>query len=223
MIISHKHKFVFVKTTKTAGTSVEIALSTICGDQDILSRLHPVDEQIRQDEAGRGGQNFDIVMPSGRETRVTSHARYQLARRYLGDQSYRGYFSFAFERNPFDRVVSAYHYIRQERQKRGEDVSRFTFEGMVKEERHLRQLHDRGWGLYTQDGKFMVNQVYRYEDLEGAMQDIAKRIGLDSRLSLKETKKTRRDRDYRSHYTPELRAIVERNFALEIEAFGYSF
>ncbi len=31
MIISHRHSFVFVKTTKTAGTSVEIALSKHCG------------------------------------------------------------------------------------------------------------------------------------------------------------------------------------------------
>ena len=34
MIISHKHKFIFLKTRKTAGTSVQIALSGIC-DQDL--------------------------------------------------------------------------------------------------------------------------------------------------------------------------------------------
>ncbi len=31
MIISHEHKFIFLKTKKTAGTSVELALTRLCG------------------------------------------------------------------------------------------------------------------------------------------------------------------------------------------------
>ncbi|MEL6382956.1 MAG: chondroitin 4-O-sulfotransferase, partial [Cyanobacteria bacterium J06626_18] len=31
MIISHEYKFIFLKTRKTAGTSIEIALSKFCG------------------------------------------------------------------------------------------------------------------------------------------------------------------------------------------------
>jgi enoyl-CoA hydratase len=36
MIISHKHKFIFIKTIRTAGTSIEIALSEKCGSEDEL-------------------------------------------------------------------------------------------------------------------------------------------------------------------------------------------
>lgn len=35
MIISHAHRFIFIKTEKTAGTSLEIALSRYCGSDDI--------------------------------------------------------------------------------------------------------------------------------------------------------------------------------------------
>ena len=47
MIVSHKHKFIFVKTVKTAGTSVEIALSRFCGENDIITPIHPPDEELR--------------------------------------------------------------------------------------------------------------------------------------------------------------------------------
>ena len=47
MIISHKYKFIFIKTRKTAGTSVEIALSRYCGPDDILSPISLSDEPIR--------------------------------------------------------------------------------------------------------------------------------------------------------------------------------
>ncbi len=47
MIISHKHKFIFVKTRKTAGTSVEISLSRYCGAGDVLSPISLSDEPLR--------------------------------------------------------------------------------------------------------------------------------------------------------------------------------
>lgn len=47
MIISHKYKFIFIKTRKTAGTSVEIALSRYCDRDDVLSPISLSDEPIR--------------------------------------------------------------------------------------------------------------------------------------------------------------------------------
>jgi len=39
MIISHAHRFVFIKTRKTAGTSLEIARSRYCGARDVITAI----------------------------------------------------------------------------------------------------------------------------------------------------------------------------------------
>ena len=57
MIVSHRHKFVFMKTRKTAGTSIEIALSEHCGPSDIVSPNDPADEELRSKLGFTGPQN----------------------------------------------------------------------------------------------------------------------------------------------------------------------
>ena len=39
MIISHKYKFIFIKTRKTAGSSIEYNLSNYLGDDDVITPL----------------------------------------------------------------------------------------------------------------------------------------------------------------------------------------
>ena len=52
MIISHTHKYIFLKSLKTAGTSVEAALSKHCGAGDMVTPLD--DYWFNRDERGNG-------------------------------------------------------------------------------------------------------------------------------------------------------------------------
>jgi hypothetical protein len=58
MIVSHEHKFIFLKTQKTAGTSFELAISQLCGPDDIIRPLTEIDEALRV--GVRGAQNWRL-------------------------------------------------------------------------------------------------------------------------------------------------------------------
>ena len=105
VIASHQHRFIFLKTRKTAGTSVEIALSKVCGPDDIITEISPEDEALRREAGGRPPQNFQSP-PLPRK--AYNHMGAKAVRELVGEQTFDDYFTFAIERNPWDAVVSLY-------------------------------------------------------------------------------------------------------------------
>lgn len=75
MILSHKHKFVLIKGSKVAGTSVEIALSQACGPGDIITPITPADERYRLGTAGEPRNYASHLYPK--------FLRQMLERRYV--------------------------------------------------------------------------------------------------------------------------------------------
>jgi hypothetical protein len=62
VIVSHKYKFIFLKTRKTAGTSVEIALSQFVGERGVITTIDKLDEAVRAGLSFRGPQNEEIPL-----------------------------------------------------------------------------------------------------------------------------------------------------------------
>src|SRR5690554_6933077 len=113
MLISHSYRFVFVKTKKTAGTSIEISLSRYLGPDDVITPLPEEDEAIRR-PFSIGPQNYDFTVTDRRhrvrERKLRNHSRARLAREVLGDRAWNDYFVFTVERNPYDRILSQFHW-----------------------------------------------------------------------------------------------------------------
>ncbi len=207
MIASHAHRFVFVKTRKTAGTSLEIALSRHCGPDDIVTRISPADEELR---AAAGG-----VPPQNDQTDPSSYAHMGARRviQVIGRETWDDYFTFAVERNPYDVVASSWRYSARK------PTYTLSFAEFVRTPRRLDRLalNER---LYRMGGQVIVDRVYLYEELPAAVADISARLGLA--LDLPHAKQGSGPH-YRELYGPGDAEIVAERFARTIREFGYEF
>jgi len=225
MIISHKYKFIFLKTKKTAGTSIEIALSHICGPEDVITPFggRGDGEPPAVTLGFRGAQNFKIDKISDsdffgqNEKRFYNHISARKVKWFVESDVWESYYKFCVERNPWDRLVSLYFWnYRSE--------PRPTFSDFLKSTAPLRAKAG-GFDLYTLDGEVAVDRICRFEHLESDLEQVRLHLGLPEPIILPRAKSDTRptDRDYRSFYSIEDREKVGEFFAKEIAMFGYEF
>ena len=227
MIVSHRLRFVFVKTKKTAGTSLEIALSGLCGPEDVITPISPADEAERRRLGYPGPQNLDRpaarasslrrALRRGRGRRFRNHTPAATARALLTPDVWGRYFTFAFDRNPWDRAISMYHW-------RGGEPRFGSIGGFLRSDAaRAFSNYDR----YAIDGVVAVDRVYRYEEMEEALRDITRRLSLDAPLALPRHRAKgglgRDPRHYREILDPEEREWIAVVCAREIRLLGYEF
>ena len=137
LIISHKYKFIFVKTRKTAGSSIQMYLSGLCGSEDTFTPMDRA-EQFYTSRNYRGlinpfsqvlntdSRKGKIVQPLWRFLtfkKFYSHISAQEISRMVPMKIWDDYYKFAVDRNPWDKVLSHYHYSRQRFDKYDKDIS----------------------------------------------------------------------------------------------------
>ena len=232
MIVSHQHRFVFVKTRKTAGTSIEIALAQHCGPDDIITPIDEVDEQIRRNLGHRGPQNFEVrkkvrgIIGIARRmlgkdvVRYYNHIPAGSIRDNVGAQTFDSYQKFCVVRNPWDRAVSLYFWRknRPDANRLGKETS---FADFIRET-SPDILSD--FEIFTIDGVAAVDRFVRYENLNVDLSAALAELGLPA-ISLPHAKSgTRKTKDHYSLiYDDESVARIADLCAWEIENLGYEF
>ena len=127
------------------------------------------------------------------------------------------YFSFAFVRNPYEVVVSAWDF---EKIKDFDIyVEQQIFTGLQICARRSQYDH-----LSDEEGNLLVNFIGRYENFAEDFYKIIEAIEVPLMLIPKRNiKKERKTQDYRKYYTPLSREIVEEKYKKDLEFFGYEF
>ena len=211
MLISDDHRFLFVHIPKTAGSSVTQVLAPYS--------CQPLDHWMNRLLARSGVRsNLLLTHPYRWFRRHTPAAR---LRQLLPVEVYREYFKFAFVRNPWDWLVSYYHFVlerehhRRYRQLRGLG----SFEAFVEYECTRGKFLQSPF-VTNSRGELIVDLVGRFECLADDFELVRRKLRLQVSLVCRNRS---RHRDYRDYYSHRMRALVADGYREDIQRFGYTF
>lgn len=130
MLVSHTYKFIYTKTPKTASTSVEAYFERYCCAEGTW-------QFSGSREAHDGPEG--IVGFRGREARGSgaswwNHMPAEQIRNQLGPDLFLEYFKFTVVRDPFDKLISAYHYGKSTHTGDGDHSPASSCTGNLKED-----------------------------------------------------------------------------------------
>jgi len=229
MIISHKYKFIFIKTAKTAGTSIEVFLSKQCGPMDVITPITPpIDGHQPRNYHGFINPVPEIIGAPGKfwsalhlaftsREKFYNHMPASEVMSRVPTEIWKSYFKFCVERNPWDKVLSHYH-MRAARQGGSLSLDEYLSAGRF----------PVNFFRYTDPAgeRIIVDRVLRYENLMNDLTEVFAKLNIpfEGSLGIRAKSEYRTDRrPYREVFNEEQRELVERAFAKEIELHGYRF
>ena len=205
MIISYKHKFIFVAIPKTAGHAIRSGLRRYLDKNDweqctlFEKRFFPVETLAR---LGHG------------------HLSYEQIRPFLLPGVWNDYFTFAFVRNPYDRFLSFCYFRYHD--------SPLLFESPLSELKRIFHIEKSKNGvLFRPQYKFLCDDsgvlrpkfVGRYESLQTDFERVCKQLAIPSQelpfVNSSSKAVSKDDMD------GELEEMLYEHFQRDFRLFGY--
>lgn len=226
MPIFHQHKTIFIHIPKTAGSTV----NSVFG----LREVFPISRSLL---------DFDTsVMYGNTDEMELDHMLAIDMRNLLMPKErhiWESYVKFAIVRNPFDRIVSQYHYCKENNDFRviGNDESYWeTFDSFIqrldqvwknfqklphKEKSHYIPQYDF---VYDTNGNLMVNYVLRFENFNADMNEFRRLTNINIDLSKLHQKLMTSRHDHYVRYFKNQKTIdiIQKLYKKDFEAFGYT-
>lgn len=206
MLISDSHQFIFVHIRKAAGSSIRDTLEP-------LSLVKPADNWSKIKSRFLRTEN-DYKKYAFRQ-----HDSITVAKRLMPPELFESYFKFAFVRNPWDRLVSEYEFIRRRPDHgRHSKVMKMGFEKYIVYQSKRFDAHQINM-LADKNGNLLMDFIGKFENLQDDWNRVTDKLGIENK-ELTHRKKAG-IKDYNSYYTDESRALVSELWKRDIESFGY--
>lgn len=201
MIISHKYKFIFIKTRKTAGSSISNILRKYLGPNDIadgdwvdgLEPLNVIYERNKMD---------------GHQTALWIKKNFPY--------EFNTYYKFTVERNPWQKVPSGYKFYKKIAVKNLPN----TITDFLQWEK--KKWIPVDWNWYTIKDRIVVDKILQYDNLHNEFKDLMHELKVPYQNELANVKM----KSYSNQETFNLSKIddklIKNLFHKEIKFFNYS-
>ena len=245
MLLSHHHRFIFIRPRKTASSSVELGLARLLEPGDYATRLGTSQASSSKVKPGvrAGSAWFWPKSRFHRPLRLRNHSSLEQVYAVFGPEV-QHYRVVSMTRNPWDRAVSRFFYDMRRTDIRDWDLAAQKSAFL----RHTRRYGPRTWldsfwrrkreraldsgrVLYFLDGRCCADYVIRFEFLEKDLKGLKDYLGLPEEPSVEGIRAKTGIRPVpRKHqhrwidfYDDEARTLVAEWCQWEIEQFGYDF
>lgn len=215
MIISRGRRYIFIHIPKTGGTSLALALEARAKKDDMMLGDTPKAKKRRRRLAG--------VQSSGR---LWKHTRLDELYGLVSQDEIEEFFVFTMVRNPWDRLVSYYHWLREQSfdHPAVAAAQALGFSDFLRNGQVALSLRDNPYPRYVCDGQGVerADAFIRLEHLKEDLAPLEAHLGF-ALAPLPHENRSARRKDFRAYYSDDDAALVGRICAADIERFGYRF
>lgn len=152
---------------------------------------------------------------------------------YFNNNDFNNYYKFCFVRNPWDRLVSSYFFLKGGGMNEGDNKwakkhlrDCDNFEDFVLNYLHkkdiLNYIHFKPqYQFIVINNKIFVDKVYRFENIPSAIDDISNILNVEVKIERKNVSKKRDG--YKQYYSEVTKDIVYELYKKDIITFDYKF
>ncbi len=214
MILSRGRKYLFIHVPKTGGTSMALALEARAMKDDIM--LGDTPKALRRRGKLKGAKAAG---------RLWKHSTLADLDGLIETDELEELFIFTMVRNPWDRLVSYYHWLRAQSFDHPSVglAKALAFDAFLAEPAIAQSFRSAPAVSYLTDaeGVERANLYIRLEHLAQDIVPLAAHLGFA--LDLPHVNQSARRADYREAYSPDSISLVKEMCAADIEKFGYRF
>jgi len=227
MLVSHINKFIYVKPLKAAGSSVEAWFQKFCLSEEDRRKLPQKVWDTKRDGTKHFKNENGIIggRMGGYSRKFPPHARLKRLKKIVGKEKFNEYFKFSVVRNPWDRIVSMYWWKHKNKAGNFKEIKKHFNEWITKDKIRISVKNDLE--LYTIEGEFICDFYIRYENLDQGIREVCDLLGIKDidlgRLPKHKSGHRRLNKHYSEYYEPETAQIIEDEYSVIIDHFGYSF
>lgn len=222
VVVSHQHRFIFLKTRKTAGTSIEMLLE---------KKIAPSGHQVVEGTptiSWRGGIIGARLQVKTEADSAKRRWREHMPARYikdkLGESIWEDYFRFTAVRNPFEHAVSSFFWNRHHNSL--PPLSDFDEARALFDEFLLSPSYKSDRSVVHVKNEFIAQEAIRFEHIADDLLCVGQKVGLELRIedlpyTKSETGKFP-NRHVGDYFDEARRALVLERMAWVFDHFDYS-